>query len=75
MAEAATPGVFCIVTTDPERVATGGAATVLVAKDVEEQARIAMWICRTTNAIVHDLHNGVMMLTVNMSEGGGAGGG
>lgn len=74
MAEGPTPEIFCIVTTDASRVAPGG-ATVFVAKDEEEQARIAMWISRTTNAAAHDLHNGVWMLTVNMPAGGGGGGG
>lgn len=74
MSAAPTPAIFCIVTTDTSRVAPGGNATVFVAKDEEDQARIAMWICRITNAIVHDLHNGVWMLTVNMAAGGGGGG-
>lgn len=75
MAEAPTPQIFCIVTTDPTRVTPGGGAPVFVAGDQDEQARIAMWISRTTNAAVHDLHNGVWMLTVNMPSGGGGGGG
>jgi hypothetical protein len=66
MAEAPTPQVFCIVTTDPDKVLPGGGAPVLVAQDEEEQARLAMWICRITNAIVHDLHNGVWLLVVNL---------
>lgn len=73
MAEAPTPQIFCVVTTDASRVAPGGGAPVFVAKDLEEQARIAMWISRTTNADVHDLHNGVWFLTVNL-PGGVAGG-
>ena len=74
MAESPTPRIFCIVTTDPSRVAPGGGAPVFVAKDLDEQARIAMWITRITNAIVHDLHNGVFMLTVNVPGGGGGSG-
>lgn len=75
MAQTATPEIFCIVTTDPTLVGHGGTATVFVAQDEDEQARIAMWISRTTNAAVHDLHNGVWMLTVNMPQAGGGGGG
>lgn len=73
MSDSQTPQIFCIVTTDANKVAPGG-ATVFLAKDEEEQARIAMWITRTTNAITHDLHNGVWFLTVNLPAGGGGGG-
>jgi|GEM_PF-2274964 len=75
MADAPTPQIFCVVTTDATKVAPGGGATVLVAKDEDEQARIAMWISRTVNAATHDLHNGVWLLTVNAPEGGGSAGG
>jgi hypothetical protein len=44
-----------------------------VARDEEEQARLAMWITRITNADAHDLHNGVWLLTVNLPQGGGGG--
>jgi hypothetical protein len=73
VADAPTPQIFCIVTTDPDRVAPGGGAPVFVANDVDEQARIAMWMSRTTDAIVHDLHNGVFVLTVNLPGSGGGG--
>lgn len=65
MASSPTPKVFCVITTDKERVMPGG-APVLIAKDEEEQGRLAMWICRITDAIVHDLHNGVWLLVVNL---------
>jgi hypothetical protein len=69
VAEAPTPQVFCVVTTDPGRVLAGG-APVFVAQDEEEQARIAMWLSRITNATVHDLHNGVFVLVVNLPGAG-----
>ncbi len=65
MASSPTPQVFCVITTDKELVMPGG-APVLIAKDKEEQSRLAMWICRITDAIVHDLHNGVWLLVVNL---------
>jgi hypothetical protein len=66
--------VFAVVTTRPEAVPYGGTGPVLVAQDAEEQERIAMWISRITNAIVHDLHNGVVLLVMNLPEAGGGGG-
>lgn len=71
MADAPTPRIFCIVTTDVSRVQPGGGAPVFVAADLDEQARIAMWLTRITNATTHDLHNGVWVLTVNVPGGGG----
>lgn len=70
MADAPTPIMFAIVTTDKEAV-IGGMAPVFVAKDENERDRIAMWISRITNGIVHDLHNGTVFLTVSQSGSGG----
>jgi hypothetical protein len=40
-------------------------APVFYAQNNVERDRVAMWLCRITNAIVHDLHNGTVILTVN----------
>lgn len=64
MADAATPIMFAVVTTNKNAV-QGGMAPVFVAEDIAERDRIAMWLCRITNAIAHDLHNGTLILTVN----------
>lgn len=68
MADAPTPAMFAIVTVDKDSVAYGGMAPVFVAKDETERDRIAMWLSRITNAIVHDLHNGTVILTVNQTK-------
>lgn len=66
MADAPTPVMFAIVTTKKESV-SGGMAPIFIAEDDQERERIAMWLSRITNAIVHDLHNGTLILTVNQS--------
>ncbi len=66
MADAPTPVMFAIVTTKREAV-SGGMAPIFIAEDDQERERIAMWLSRITNAIVHDLHNGTLILTVNQS--------
>lgn len=65
MADAAIPSMFAIVTTDKNAVLYGGMAPVFYAQNNVERDRVAMWLCRITNAIVHDLHNGTVILTVN----------
>ncbi|MBX5466326.1 MAG: hypothetical protein K6U14_02360 [Firmicutes bacterium] len=66
MADAPTPVMFAIVTTNANTV-HGGMAPVFVADSEEERDRVAMWLSRITNAIVHDLHNGTLVLTVNQA--------
>ncbi len=66
MADAGTPIMFAIVTTKKDSVA-GGMAPIFIAEDDQERERIAMWLSRITNAIVHDLHNGTFILTVNQA--------
>jgi hypothetical protein len=39
-------------------------APVFIAPNEVERDRLAMWLCRITNAVVHDLHNGTVILTV-----------
>lgn len=64
MADAPSPVMFAIVTTKPKAV-QGGMAPIFVAEDDQEMQRIAMWLCRITNANVHDLHNGTLVLVTN----------
>jgi hypothetical protein len=68
VADAAQPICFAIVTTKKDNVLYGGMAPVFYAASEEEQARVAMWISRITNAMVHDLHNGALMLTTNAAS-------
>lgn len=67
MADAPTPVIFAIVTTNKDAV-LGGMAPIFVADDEVERDRIAMWISRITNAIVHNLHNGTVILTVTRGK-------
>jgi hypothetical protein len=73
MPAAPTPQVFAVVTTKPEICPYGGTGPVLVAQDEAEMERIAMWLTRITNAVPHDLHNGVVVLVVNLPAAGGSG--
>jgi hypothetical protein len=59
--------MFAIVTTSKQAV-IGGMAPVFMANDEPERDRIAMWLCRITNCIAHDLHNGTVVLTVNQAS-------
>lgn len=45
-----------------DRVADGGAGPVFVADNEEEQQRIAMYMARITQGMVHDLENGVLVI-------------
>lgn len=65
MADSAQPAMFAIVTTDKNSVDGGGMAPVFIAPNEVERDRVAMWLCRITNAVVHDLHNGTVILTVS----------
>lgn len=65
MADAPMPNMFAIVTCNPDGVTYGGAAPVFVAPNEIERDRVAMWMSRMTNAIVHDLHNGTVILTTS----------
>lgn len=65
MADAPLPNMFAIVTVNPDLVTYGGAAPVFVAANEAERDRVAMWISRITNAIVHQLHDGTVILTTS----------
>jgi hypothetical protein len=69
MADAPTPVFFAIVTTKKDNVLYGGMAPVFYVESEEEQIRVAMWISRITNANVHDLHNGCLVLIANNHSG------
>jgi hypothetical protein len=70
MADAATPILFCIITTDAKLTPSGGMAPVLVAKDEQEAQELGMWISRITNAAVHHLPNGVVFLVATQNSKG-----
>lgn len=59
--------MFALITHKKDRV-TSGMAPVFFADDEQESQRIALWISRITGADVHDLQNGVLMLTVSPSS-------
>ncbi|HOC06020.1 MAG: capping complex subunit for YIEGIA [Bacillota bacterium] len=43
-------------------VAAGGSGPVYIARDTEEQQRIAMYLSRITEGMVHDLENGILII-------------
>jgi len=45
-----------------DRVLTGGSGAVYVARDTEEQQRIAMYLSRITEGVAHDLENGMIII-------------
>jgi hypothetical protein len=45
-----------------EWVAAGGSGPVFVARDAGEQQRIAKYLSRITEGVVHDLENGVLII-------------
>ncbi|WP_242941455.1 capping complex subunit for YIEGIA [Sulfobacillus thermosulfidooxidans] len=64
LADAPQPVMFAVVTVNRKAIG-GGMAPIFFADDVAERDRIAMWLSRITNCIVHDLHDGSLALTVN----------
>lgn len=49
--------LMAVVTTDRKKVA--GAVPIFVADNEDEREKIAMYLARTLDAMVHDLENGV----------------
>lgn len=45
-----------------DRVVSGGAGPVFVASDFDEQQKIAMYLSRITEGVVHDLENGILII-------------
>ena len=53
--------ILAVITLDPALVGSGG-APVFIARDRTEQDRIATYMARITEGVVHDLENGVYVL-------------
>ena len=53
--------ILAVITLDPALVG-GGGAPVFIARDRIEQDRIATYMARITEGVVHDLENGVYIL-------------
>lgn len=53
--------ILAVITLDHALI-KGGGAPIFLAKDRVEQDRIATYIARITESIVHDLENGVYIL-------------
>ncbi len=53
--------ILAVILQDPELV-RGGGAPVFIARDRIEQDRIATYLARITEGVVHDLENGVYIL-------------
>lgn len=64
MADSPTPVTFAVVTTNRKSTG-GGMSPIFYADDTVERDRVAMWLSRITNCIVHDIHDGTLVLTVN----------
>ncbi len=56
--------MFAVVTINRAAIG-GGMAPIFYAEDAAERDRIALWLSRITNCIVHDLHDGSLALIVN----------
>lgn len=64
VADAPQAVMFAVVSVNRQAIG-GGMAPIFYAEDIAERDRIAMWLSRITNCIVHDLHDGSLALTVN----------
>ncbi len=53
--------ILAVITQDPGLV-RGGGTPVFLARDQAEQDRIATYLARITEGVVHDLENGVYIL-------------
>jgi hypothetical protein len=53
--------ILAVILQDPALV-RGGGAPVFIARDLNEQDRIANTLARITEGVVHDLENGVYIL-------------
>lgn len=53
--------ILAVITLDAALVGSGG-APVFIARDRGEQDRIATYLARITEGVVHDLENGVYIL-------------
>lgn len=48
--------ILAVVTLDKSRV--GGGAPIFLASNLEEQEKVALYIAKSLDAMVHDLENG-----------------
>ncbi|MGB4563734.1 MAG: hypothetical protein WBJ00_02995 [Dethiobacteria bacterium] len=53
--------ILAIITREAGLV-SGGGAPVFMARDKEEQEKIALYLTRITGGVIHDLENGVYIL-------------
>jgi len=53
--------VVYIIADDRNKVVAGG-APILIAPEPRERERLALYLSRILNAMVHDLENGVLIL-------------
>ncbi len=53
--------ILAVIALDPARV-SGGGAPVFHAVNKEEQDKIALYLARITEGVVHDLENGIYIL-------------
>jgi len=53
--------ILAVIARDPGLV-QGGGAPVFIARDQAEQDRIATYLARITEGVVHDLENGLYVL-------------
>ncbi|MCL4426264.1 MAG: hypothetical protein M1299_12300 [Firmicutes bacterium] len=53
--------VIYIIADDKDKVVAGG-APILIAPEEVERERLALYLSRILNAMVHDLENGVLIL-------------
>jgi hypothetical protein len=52
--------ILAVITENPQLV--GGGAPVFIASSRDEQERIALYLSRVLNGMVHDLGNGVLLI-------------
>ncbi len=62
METALTKYILAVITIDPSLVAGGGAPPIFYVSDVEEQEKVATYLARITEGVVHDLENGVYIV-------------
>jgi hypothetical protein len=53
--------ILAVITQDPGLV-QGGGTPVFIARDLADQDRIATYLARITEGVVHDLENGLYIL-------------
>ena len=53
--------ILAIITQEKEKV-TGAGTPVFLASNQEEQDKVALYLARITEGVIHDLENGVYIL-------------